>query len=337
MNATNQSMPAEFDVTKTHVVHEWKHTSPLITCRFAPDGHHVFSSAEDCSIQRWAFDSGEVVALDGHDSWVRDLVLTPDSETLISVASDEQMLFWSAKEAASKPIRSVAAHQGWIRCLDIDPSGKFVVTGGNDCLVKLWDVETGKQMAQLEGHDHHVYSVMFHPDGKQILSGDLEGKVRIWEIETGKEAALIDAAELHSYNKGQRVNYGGVRSLAFTPDGAYPACGGLHKATNPLGAINEPLVLLFDWETKEKKRACVADGVRGVIWRLLYLPDGTLVAASGGGGGGYLLFWTDAAEKATHQLKLKDTVRGMDVHPDRLHVATTHWDRHLRISRMSKA
>jgi WD40 repeat protein len=140
---------------------------------------------------------------------------------------------------------------------------------------------------------------------------------------------------LHSYNGGQQVHYGGVRSLSLAPDGKHLACGGLHKASNPLGAVNEPLVLLFQFESQKPVRSLVSEGVRGVIWRSLFLPDGSLLGASGGSGGGFLLFWNPNEDKAVHKLKLKDTIRGLDVHPDHLHVATTHWDKHLRISRMT--
>ena len=60
--------PPKLDVKATNVVHEWKYTSPLINCRFDPTGEYVFSTAEDCSIQRWRYDSGEHDVLEAHDS-----------------------------------------------------------------------------------------------------------------------------------------------------------------------------------------------------------------------------------------------------------------------------
>ncbi len=328
-------MPDGFDAKGTHVWAEWKYTSPLICCRFDPLGRYVFSSAEDNHVQRWEFPSGKLTTLAAHDSWVRDIVFLPDGETVVTVGSDEQMIFWPVNAEQPEPIRKLQAHKGWIRCIDVSPDGQTLVTGGNDNLVKLWHAADGKQLQQLSGHDSNIYSVMFHPDGQHVLSADLSGQVKAWDIASGKTVHTFDAKDLHSYNAGQQVHYGGVRSLSLSPDGKHLACGGLHKASNPLGAVNEPLIVVFEWETQKQLRSHVAEGVRGVIWRSFYLPDGTILGASGGAGGGFLLFWNSSEDKSFHKFKLKDTIRGLDIHPDGLQLATAHWDRHLRISRMT--
>ena len=332
---TQNDMPAEFDPKQAHVVSEWKYTSPLINCRFDPSGQFVFSSAEDAHVQRWEFATGKHVLLEGHDSWVRDMVVSPDGKTVMTVGSDEQILYWPAAEPSPKPIRKIKAHQGWIRCADVSADGKWLATGGNDGLVKVWNAANGELVTEISGHQSHVYSVMFHPTLPYVVSGDLSGQVKQWETASGKLIHSFDAKDLHSYHKGQQVNYGGVRSLSLAPDGKRLACGGLHKASNPLGAINEPLIVVFQWEDQKKLQSLISEGVRGVIWRSFYLPNGSLLGASGGSGGGFLIFWNPGEEKSFHKLKLKDTVRGMDLHPDRLHVATTHWDRHLRVTRMT--
>jgi len=331
----NSTMPSGFDPLQTHVTAEWKYTSPLICCRFDQQGRYVFSSAEDNHVQRWDFASGKLTTLEGHDSWVRDIVCVPSGDIVVTVGSDEQMLFWPAAAEKPQPIRKVKAHQGWIRCADLSPDSTMIVTGGNDNLVKLWDASDGTLAQQLAGHESHVYSVLFHPGGEFILSGDLSGQVKQWEVASGKLVHSFDAKDLHSYNAGQQVHYGGVRSLSLSPDAKHLACGGLHKASNPLGAINEPLIVVFDWETQKQVRSHISEGVRGVIWRSFYLPDGKLLGASGGSGGGFLLFWNPNEDASFHKFKLKDTIRGLDIHPDHLHLATTHWDRHLRISRMT--
>ncbi len=322
------------DPKQTHIVAQWKHAAPLITCRFDPKGRYVFSSAEDYSIQRWELPSGKVTSWPAHESWVRDFAFLQEGETLVSAGSDDQLIFWSTAAEKPAPLKSLKAHAGWIRSVSVSPDAKYLASGGNDLLVKLWNAD-GSLVQEFAGHESHVYSTRFHPSGEFLLSGDLRGQVHQWDLKTGKLARTFDAKDLHSYNKGQQVDYGGVRDLAFSPDGKSLACCGLHKASNPLGAVNEPLVVVFDWESQKKTRSHVAAGVRGVAWRVVYLSDGSLAAGSGGSGGGYLIFWKPDSDKEYHKLKLKDTLRGMDLSPDGFTLATAHFDRNLRLSRMT--
>ncbi|MCA9070331.1 MAG: hypothetical protein KDA84_15470, partial [Planctomycetaceae bacterium] len=322
------------DPKQTHVIAEWKHKAPLITCRYDPKGRFLFSCAEDYSIQRWDLATGKPTVWEAHDSWVRDFAFLNDGETLVSAGSDDQFIFWSVTAEKPTPMKSVKAHAGWIRSIAVSPDGKQFATGGNDLLVKIWNSDGGL-VRELAGHEKHVYSVRYHPSGEFLLSGDLGGQVHQWDVKSGKLVRTFDAKDLYSYNKGQQVDYGGVRDLAFSPDGKSLACCGLYKATNPLGAVNEPLIVVFDWNTAKKTRSHIANGVRGVAWRVVYLSNGFLATGSGGSGGGYLVFWKPDSDKEFHKLKLKQTLRGMDISPDGLKLAAAHSDGYLRISQMT--
>jgi hypothetical protein len=210
-----------------------------------------------------------------------------------------------------------------------------LASGANDRLVKLWDLQDGKMVRQFVGHESHVYSTLFHPDGQHLLSGDLKGQVKQWEVSSGKQIKTFDGKALHTYNGGQGVDYGGVRSLSLSADRKFLACAGLHKATNPLGAVNEPLVMIFDCESGKVIKSLIGTGIKGIAWRAMYHPNGLLVGVSGGSGGGFLVFWKPDQEKEIHKLKLPDTTREMDLHPDGIRVATAHFDGHVRICRMA--
>ena len=219
--------------------------------------------------------------------------------------------------------------------MGVSRDGLLLASGGNDRVVKLWDVTTGASVRELKGHAGHIYSLEFHPDGKTLLTGDLLGSIRQWDLATGNLLGTFDAKPLHTYEGGQQVDFGGVRGLAITPDGKTIAAGGLHKATNPLGAVHEPLVLLFDGESRKNTKKQLTDGIPGgVLWRLRYLADGTLLGGSGGTTGGLLLFWKDDAEKDYHRLVLPNILRDFDLHPDGMRIASAHHDGHVRITRL---
>jgi WD40 repeat protein len=331
------TVPPGFDVKQANVVAQWPYDRPLNACRFDPAGKFVFCGAEDANLVRFDMTDGKHANFSGgHDTWVLAVGFSKDGAQVLSGGCDGKLVWWETAAKEPKPVRSIDAHQGWVRTLAVNAAGTIIATGGNDNMVRLWNFADGKLIRELSGHERHVYSVYFHPSGEFLLSGDLMGLLKQWEVATGKLVQTFDAKPLHTYEGGQRVDYGGVRAQALSADNKLLAAGGLYKATNPLGAVNEPLVLLYDWDTQKLNKQLTADGIPGgSISRLCWLGDGALMGTCGGTTGGFLLFWKADTEKAYHRFGLPANVRDMDLHPDGLQVATAHVDKHLRITRLA--
>lgn len=62
------------------------------------------------------------------------------------------------------------------------PDGRYAATGAFDKAVRLWDVESGKELQRFEGHTWGVQAVAYSADGR-ILSGgcDPDRTVRLWK------------------------------------------------------------------------------------------------------------------------------------------------------------
>lgn len=323
------------DITQAHLGQDLTYDRPLLECRFSPDGKSVVTSSEDSTIQRWDLATGEKAILKGHESWVQALQFSADGSQLVSGGCDGRLIWWSLIDNKNQSIRTIDAHAGFIRAIALSPDGSRLASVGNDLKVRLWDFNTGDKIAEWDGHEKHVYSVLFHPDGKQLLTGDLAGKLNLWSLESGTIERTFDAVPLHTYEAGQRVDFGGVRTIALSPDRTQVFTGGLHKATNPLGAVHEPLVLRFQFADGQLLKSHVCDGIPGgVIWRVVCLPDATVMAVCGGSSGGFLLFFNGEQEKDIHRFQLPALARDMDYHEPSERVATVHHDHHLRITNL---
>ena len=62
------------------------------------------------------------------------------------------------------------------------PDGRWLVSGSWDKTIKIWEVDTGRVVQTLAGHDHPVYSVAFGARGQWLASGSEDGTIKLWRL-----------------------------------------------------------------------------------------------------------------------------------------------------------
>jgi WD40 repeat protein len=68
------------------------------------------------------------------------------------------------------------------------PDGKRALSWSHDSALRLWDLETGRQVgAALTGHEDRVIGALLLPEGKRALSWSEDGTLRLWDLEAGKQ------------------------------------------------------------------------------------------------------------------------------------------------------
>jgi len=90
------------------------------------------------------------------------------------------------------------------------PNGLFAVSGSQDKTIKVWDLEAGKCIGTLEGHQDRVFSIAISPDGFLVASaGFTDRTVRLWDWKSGACLAVITNDDIWK-----------PMSITFTPDGS---------------------------------------------------------------------------------------------------------------------
>jgi WD40 repeat protein len=290
------------DPAKLKTRASYKYSGTFYGLCAAPDGR-LFAGGSDYSV--YAFNPvaeklEPAAQWTKHDNYVSCLVALPASagNLIVSGSYDRQLIWWNT--SSGEPVRTVAAHDGWVRDLAVLADGSRLVSVGDDMLVKVWDANSGELVRTMDGHARrtpqgHVtslYVVAVSPDGKHIASGDRVGDVRVWETETGTLAQRFDVPLLYTYDPRQRKrSIGGVRSLAFSPDGKFLAVGGIGQIENVDGLGGPAHLEIWDWQKPQRMHTAGADGFKAIIHHLQFAPGATWLIGAGGGEDGLVAFW----------------------------------------------
>lgn len=113
---------------------------------------------------------------------------------------------------AQKPdVVLTTGHTDQVNCMDINAEGTILSTGGNDKLIKLWDMATGKEIRTFSGNDGRIEYVKFSPDGKYLGAMLYSNQLKFWEVKTGKLLRTIENTSVHDifdyYPSGESVIY----------------------------------------------------------------------------------------------------------------------------------
>ena len=86
---------------------------------------------------------------------------------------------------------TLKGHTGPVTSVAFSPDGKRIVSGSQDTTMKVWDADTGTEIAHPQGAHRLVTSVAFSPDGKRIVSGSQDNTVKVWDADKGPELLTL--------------------------------------------------------------------------------------------------------------------------------------------------
>jgi hypothetical protein len=147
--------------------------------------------------------------------------------------------------------------------------GKILASASADSMIRLWDVATGNEVRQLQGHAQGgIACVTFTPDGNTLALGSKSDQmIRRWDVKTGKELACFRCQ---------------ANSVAFSPDGKTLAAG-----TQEQGVVLWDIITAREITTLGNTKA----GVSCVV----FSPGGRTILA--GGKDGTIRMWDLLTEK----------------------------------------
>src|SRR5262249_25343836 len=198
-------------------------------------------------------------------------------------------------------LRVFEGHTELARCLAVSRDGHYVLSGGHDRMLRLWDVRSGKELWQRVGHSSIVRCVALAPDGKTVLSGEQMGLLGQSDVKTGKPLRELTALGGNSINSivfsadGKRALLGlddqtlrlwdvehWKELKRFTGHTSYVVCVALSPdGKNAISAGSyDHTARLWDMESGKELRRL---DHREAVWAVAFSPDGKRVLTGCGG------------------------------------------------------
>ncbi len=113
----------------------------------------------------------------------------PNDNTLIGYGDSDIIDIYSMN---LKPIYSLKSKNDEINSIDISSNGAFLVSGGDDGYVEVWDLKTHKLIHKLQSSSKDIFAVAISSDGKKIASGGAEKVIDIWNRASGEQIARLE-------------------------------------------------------------------------------------------------------------------------------------------------
>jgi F-box/WD-40 domain protein MET30 len=171
------------------------HTDWVNHVRIDSPSRTVFSASDDMTVKLWDLDSKQCIkTFDGHVGQVQQVLLMPpdfepdeipathDKTDTVSVHSDRS----TTPTPVPEPTIDARASFGYGFTHDttrpLPP--RYMLTGGLDNTVRLWDITTGKCIRSMFGHVEGIWGLV--GDTLRVVTGANDSMTKIWEPRSGK-------------------------------------------------------------------------------------------------------------------------------------------------------
>ena len=78
-----------------------------------------------------------------------------------------------------------------VYCVVFDRNGEYVITGADECLVKVWSVQTGRLMYTIRGHSNFITDIAVSIDNTTVASASSDMTLRISSLRNGETKNVL--------------------------------------------------------------------------------------------------------------------------------------------------
>jgi WD40 repeat protein len=234
---------------------------------------------------------GELLVISGQSGyWLNRIAFTPDGQQAVATGGAVILYDLTTAREVRRCMEVGLARPG----LALTRDGKYFFTGHqHDHVLRMGEVQTGKEVRTFEGHTNGINAVALSPDESRIVSGGLDKTLRLWNVKTGKQVRqFAGITEV-------------VRSVDYSPDGRHVVSGHGGEGTGCQVRM---------WDAESGKEVRSLKGHTKEVTAVVFLPDGhSILSASMDGA---VILWDKESGKEVRRMTHAGGVYGAAVSQD---------------------
>ena len=225
------------------------------TAVLTPDGKQLLTGHADGSLRRTDLTTGQVtMRILAHEALTTALGISPDGKLAATGSlADQRLVLWDL--AGEQRVAWLEGHGEEIYDL-ASLSPRRVASASKDATVRLWDAESGREVAVSERFPSSVFTVAAHPRAPWLAAGVADFTVRLLDGATLAEERVVARLDAEPHR------------IAFTSDGAALAC-----------VSGDGLLTVWDVASGESRLRVEAS--KEVLNALAIAPDDATIATAG--------------------------------------------------------
>jgi len=180
-----------FDVSTGQLVKTFTgHNSSVTKACFNNHGNLIITASKDTTIKLWDVVSGLCIkTVQDHVGEVTSVQMSSSGNWILSASKDNSNRLWDIRTGRAKCEHRFKGHQNtsknFIRAC-FGPNDNMVVSGSEDGLIYMWDIETSQLLQRLSGHNGPVYAVAWSAPQCLLASCSQDCTVRTWWYDQSK-------------------------------------------------------------------------------------------------------------------------------------------------------
>jgi len=199
------------------------HTGTVYAVAFSPDGQSVLTGSDDRTARLWplwpAAEPRRVNTVSSTGEALTSgttLALSADSRSILAYANDAErgdaLIVWNSQTGERRYLElDLTTSLFTISAYAFSPDERYLLGGGDDGNIWLWEAQTGEALLHLAGHEGPVRAVAFAPDGQTFITGGEDQTAKVWSAATGEELHTLAG------------HIGAIRAVSIAPDGRLAA------------------------------------------------------------------------------------------------------------------